>query len=163
MNLILSSYCRVLLWLVLRGGVCSRVLANTLPGDIHTFLLIKSSNYYNNWSRNIVLVQDSLLLTFPTLRVQQLWWPRRLLSQWLDTTMWESTSKVFNDNLVISQVRANVVLNTEEQITDYVTISGVENDIRFGFPYVHGGYRPRQSRQSSTLNNNGHTAVSTFL
>ena len=75
---------------------------------------------------------------------------------------------------MIPQVRANVVLNTEEQITDYVTISGVENDIRFGRPYMYGGYggnmyggyggkRPRQSRQSSSLNNNGHTAVSTFF
>ena len=74
---------------------------------------------------------------------------------------------------MIPQVRANVVLNTEEQITDYVTISGVENDIRFGRPYMYGGYggnmyggyggkRPRQSRQSSSLNNNGHTAVSTL-
>jgi len=56
-----------------------------------------------------------------------------------------------------NNVRANVVLNTEEQITDYVTISGVENDIRFGNPYGFG-MRPRQSRQSSSLNNNGHTA-----
>ena len=56
---------------------------------------------------------------------------------------------------MICQVRAKIVLNTEEQIADYVTISGVDNDITLM------KYSNRQS-QSSSLNNNGHTAVSTL-
>ena len=58
--------------------------------------------------------------------------------------------------MIICQVRAKIVLNTEEQIADYVTISGVDNDITLM------KYSNRQSRQTSSLNNNGHTAVSTL-